>query len=170
MNGAAPARILAIVGPTAVGKSALGIRLAEELDGEIINADALQVYRGFDIGTDKPSGELRRKTPHHLIDILDPSERFSAGEFARRARAAIAQIERRGKTAIVVGGSGLYLRALLDGMIPIPSTAPAVRESLEQRLREEGLATLRRELDRIDPECPERCRRCSRRGRRKRCS
>ncbi len=144
--------LIVVLGPTATGKSALGMRLAEELDGEIINADALQVYRGLDIGTAKPSTAMRRAVPHHLIDILDPHERFSAGEFARRARAAIADIGGRGKRAILVGGSGLYLRALVEGMSPIPPGDPEVRTALAQRLEREGLPALHAELRRLDPE------------------
>ncbi|HYO16434.1 MAG TPA: isopentenyl transferase family protein, partial [Thermoanaerobaculia bacterium] len=102
--------VLAIVGPTATGKSRLGMALARELGGEIVNADALQVYRGFDVGTAKPSPEEQEQVPHHLIDILEPWEPYSAGEFARRAREAIADIWERGRVPIVVGGSGLYLR------------------------------------------------------------
>jgi tRNA dimethylallyltransferase len=130
--------ILAIVGPTATGKSALGIALAEILRGEIVNADALQVYRGFDIGTAKPSLGDRERVPHHLIDILEPSEVYSAGEFARRAREAIADIQGRGKLPIVVGGSGLYLRALFFGISPIPPGDPEVQELLRERLAAEG--------------------------------
>ncbi|MCP4654744.1 MAG: tRNA (adenosine(37)-N6)-dimethylallyltransferase MiaA [bacterium] len=144
--------LIVVLGPTATGKSTFGMRLAEELDGEIINADALQVYRGLDIGTAKPSAAMRRAVPHHLIDILDPHERFSAGEFARRARAAIAEIGGRGKRAILVGGSGLYLRALVEGMSPIPPGDPSVRAALAERLDHEGLPALFAELRRLDPE------------------
>ena len=105
------APVIVVLGPTATGKSALGMRLARHLDGEILNADALQVYRGFDIGTAKPSPEDRAEIPHHLVDILGPDERWSAGEFARRAREAIGDVRSRGRQPIVVGGSGLYLRA-----------------------------------------------------------
>jgi tRNA dimethylallyltransferase len=143
--------ILAIVGPTATGKSALGMALAGELGGEIVNADALQVYRGLDIGTAKPSPADRERVPHHLIDILEPSEIYSAGEFARRAHEAIAGIRERGRVPIVVGGSGLYLRALLSGISPIPPGDPAVRQELRDRLAAEGLAGLREELARLDP-------------------
>jgi len=145
--------VVAIVGPTAVGKSALGMVLAERLaeGGEIVNADALQVYRGFDLGTAKPTEEDRRRVPHHLVDILRPDERYSAGEFARRATAAIAEIRGRGRRPIVVGGSGLYLRALLDGISPIPTSDPEVRRELSRRLEEEGLDTLYGELERLDP-------------------
>ncbi len=148
-----PARpVLAVVGATATGKSRLALALAEALDGEIVNADALQVYRGFDIGTAKPTAEERARVPHHLVDILAPDERYSAGEFARRARLAIRDIEERGRVAIVVGGSGLYLRALLAGISPIPPGDPAVRATLRSRLAAEGLPALAAELARRDPE------------------
>jgi len=145
-------RVLSIVGPTATGKSELGVRLAQELDGEVVNADALQIYRGLDIGTAKPSAEMRRTVPHHLLDICDPTEVFSAGEFVRRARPVIADIQERGKVAILVGGSGFYLRALLEGLGPVPSTDPAVREEVARRTREEGLAAILEELKVRDPE------------------
>jgi tRNA dimethylallyltransferase len=146
-----PVEPIAVVGATATGKSAVAIALAEELGGEIINADALQVYRGFDIGTAKPSAAERQRIRHHLIDILEPHERYSAGEFARRAREAIAEIQARGAVPIVVGGSGLYLRALFAGISPVPPGDPEVRRRLRERLAEEGLPVLRRELERIDP-------------------
>jgi tRNA dimethylallyltransferase len=144
-------RVLAIVGATATGKSALALALAERLGGEIVNADALQVYRGFDIGTAKPGAADRERVPHHLIDILEPHETWSAGEFARRAREAIADVEERGKVPIVVGGSGLYQRALFAGISPIPPGDPQVRRDLRERLAAEGLAPLREELARLDP-------------------
>lgn len=142
--------VLAVVGPTAVGKSELAIRLAEALGGEVVNADALQVYRGLDIGTAKPDPEVRRRVPHHLVDVLEPHEPFSAGDFARRGRAAIADIRRRGAVPIVVGGSGLYQRALFEGLSPVPKS-PEVRAELERRLAVEGLAALRDQLARLDP-------------------
>lgn len=151
-----PPQALAIVGATATGKSALAMTLAEDLPGEIVNADALQVYRGFDIGTAKPGPAERARVPHHLIDILDPSERWSAGEFARRARLAIAGIQGRGLTPIVVGGSGLYLRALFEGISPVPPGDPEVRRELRERLAREGLEPLAAELARADPETAER--------------
>jgi tRNA dimethylallyltransferase len=148
-----PPLVVAVVGATATGKSALGMALAELLPGggEIVNADALQVYRGFDLGTAKPGAALRLRVPHHLIDVLDPHERWSAGEFARRARLAIAAIRGRGRWPIVVGGSGLYLRALLSGISPIPAGDPEVRERLRRRAAEEGLPTLAAELAGLDP-------------------
>lgn len=144
--------VLAIVGATATGKSALGMALAEQLSGEIVNADALQVYRGFDIGTAKPSPADRERVAHHLIDIKEPHETYSAGEFARRAREAIAEIQGREKTPIVVGGSGLYLRALCEGISPIPPGDPEVRRELRERLKSAGLDLLRAELARLDPQ------------------
>lgn len=151
-EGARERGVIAVLGPTATGKSALGMELARRLDGEIINADALQVYRGFDIGTAKPTPEDRAEIPHHLVDVLEPTERYSAGDFARRARAAIAEIRGRGRFPLLVGGSGLYLRALLEGISPVPPGDPAVRRSLRERLEAEGLPVLYAELERRDPE------------------
>ncbi len=145
------ARILAIVGATATGKSELALRLAEAAGGEIVNADALQVYRGLEIGTAKPSAAQRARVPHHLIDLLDPREPFSAGEFARLARSALAEIGARGQPALVVGGSGLYLRALVGGLAELPAPVPGIRAELERRRVTEGLAALRAELVRLDP-------------------
>ncbi len=146
------APLLVIVGPTATGKSDLALAVAERLGGEIINADALQVYRGFNIGTAKPTGEDQARVPHHLIDILDPDERYSAGEFSRRAREAMEEIRQRGRYPIVVGGSGLYIRALVEGISPMPPGDPSVRAKLLERLRLEGLEALRKELLLRDPE------------------
>lgn len=145
-------RVIAIVGPTAAGKSALALDLAEAIGGEIVNADALQVYRGFDIGTAKPSLEERRRVPHHLIDVLSPGERYSAGEFARRARSALREIAGRRRPAILVGGSGLYLRALWSGIAPLPPVDTAVRSGLLARLETDGLSPLYAELGRLDPQ------------------
>jgi len=144
-------RTVAILGPTSVGKSWLGLELAAALSGEIISADALQAYRGFDIGTAKPTRDEQRNVPHHLIDILEPHQTFSAGEFARRARICIEEISQRGRRPIVLGGSGLYLRALLDGISPIPETSAEIRSELRCRLEEEGLEPLRAELVELDP-------------------
>jgi len=151
MPAADPPPVVVVLGPTATGKSALGLLLAERLDGEIVNADALQVYRGLDIGTAKPTPEERARVPHHLLDVADPAERFSAGELSRRARLAIADIRVRERRPIVVGGSGLYLRALLEGISPVPPGDPEVRRRLLGRLEEEGLPALHAELGRRDP-------------------
>jgi tRNA dimethylallyltransferase len=144
--------VLVLLGATATGKSRLALRLAGEIGAEIVNADALQVYRGLDIGTAKPSRAERESVPHHLIDLLSPSEPFSAGEFARRADTALDEITGRGRPAIVVGGSGLYLRALFEGLAPLPAADRPTRLRLEARLAEEGLPALRAELEAVDPE------------------
>lgn len=126
------------------------------MEGEIVNADSLQAYRGFDIGTAKPTAEEQTRVRHHLIDILEPSERWSAGEFARSARAAIVEIQSRGKRPLVVGGSGLYFRALVSGLAPMPPGDENVRAELVARLETEGLATLYAELRTLDPITAER--------------
>ena len=143
---------MVVLGATATGKSALALRLAEELDGEIVNADALQVYRGFDIGTGKPTAEDRRRVPHHLFDLLPADQPISAGEMARRGRAAIEEVQARGRLPLVVGGSGLYLRALLAGMSPMPPVDPRLRAWLAETRRRSGLPALRRWLRVLDPQ------------------
>ena len=153
--GRGPATIL-ILGPTAVGKSALAIALARHLELEIVNADALQVYRGLNIGTSKPSPDDRAVVPHHLIDILDPDEPFSAGDFRRLALPVIEDIRRRGKTPVVVGGSGFYLRTLVEGISPIPPIPEAQRGAVRALWQAEGLGSVRRRLRELDPESVER--------------
>lgn len=147
-----PAPVLALVGPTATGKSELGMRVAHATGGEIVNADALQVYRGLDVGTAKPSAAERAEVPHHLLDLVGPEERFSAGELARRGRRAIAEIRGRGRLPIVVGGSGFYLRALLEGLSPLPPADPELRRELARRAADEGAEIIHRELAAVDPE------------------
>lgn len=144
--------VITILGATATGKTALGIALSKALDGEVINGDALQVYRGFDIGTAKATLAERAEVPHHLIDILAPDEPHSAGDFVRRARALVDDITARGKVPIVVGGSGLYLRALVDGLSPIPSVPRSIRDRILTRLDQQGLAALLAQLQKIDPQ------------------
>lgn len=144
--------VLVVLGPTAAGKSSLGMELARRLGGEIVNADALQAYRRLELGTDKPTPEMRSEIRHHLVDILDPEETYSAGDFARRAREAIRDIEGRGKTAVVVGGSGLYLKALLEGLSPLPRRDEEIRSELARRVEEEGVESLHAELALVDPE------------------
>lgn len=124
--------MIAIVGPTASGKSALAMRVAESVGGEIVSADSRQVYRGMDIGTAKPSREERSRVPHHLVDVAEPGERYDVLRYQRESRAALAEIRARGRVAIVVGGTGLYVRALLDGLelAALPHD-PAVRAHLE---------------------------------------
>jgi tRNA dimethylallyltransferase len=144
--------LIAIVGPTASGKSALGMRLATEHRGEIVSCDSLQVYRGLDLGSAKPTREERGRIPHHLIDVVDPDAVFTAAEYARRARQALADIRDRGRLPLVVGGSGLYLRALLAGLFEGPSRDAALRERLETIAGRFGDARLHRLLRRVDPE------------------
>ncbi|HWI19296.1 MAG TPA: tRNA (adenosine(37)-N6)-dimethylallyltransferase MiaA, partial [Vicinamibacterales bacterium] len=119
--------LIAILGPTATGKSALGIALAERFNGEIINCDSTAVYRGFDIGTDKVPLAERRGIPHHLIDIADPTDEYTAAQFARDATAAVVDIHARGKLPILVGGTGFYYRALTRGLFPGPGKDAALR-------------------------------------------
>jgi tRNA dimethylallyltransferase len=144
-------RIIAVVGATATGKTDLGLRLAEALGGEIVNADALQAYRGLDVGTAKPTAEERARAPHHLVDVLEPTQRWSAGEFARQARQAIEEIHARGRWALVVGGSGFYLKALFEGLTPLPRAQPEIRAELKRREAEEGPEALHAELAAADP-------------------
>jgi tRNA dimethylallyltransferase len=145
-------RLIAIVGPTASGKSALALRLARECACEIVSCDSLQVYRGLDIGSAKPTREERASVPHHLIDVVEPDEDFSAADYARLARAAIAEIAGRGRLPLVVGGTGLYLRALLEGLFEGPSRDQALRGRLEALAERHGDARLHRLLRHVDPE------------------
>ncbi|MBN2409493.1 MAG: tRNA (adenosine(37)-N6)-dimethylallyltransferase MiaA [Candidatus Aminicenantes bacterium] len=144
--------LIVLLGPTAVGKSRAGNDLALKFNGEIINCDSMQVYEGFDIGTDKPTIEMRRQVPHHLVDILKPSAQFTAGEFVRRALAATRLIEERGRRPFIIGGTGLYLKALLEGLFPGPGRDEQVRRRLEQEADEKGLEALRRQLEDVDPD------------------
>ncbi len=145
-------KVLAVIGPTAAGKSTLSQRLAEELDGEIISADSRQVYRHMDIGTAKPSSKQRAAVRHHLIDVVDPDEVFSLALFLRRAREAIRDILSRSRLPIVVGGTGQYVWGLLEGwQVPEVPPDPALRGALEERARVEGAAALHQELARLDP-------------------
>jgi tRNA dimethylallyltransferase len=144
-------RLIVLSGPTASGKSALALALAREFPLEIVNADSLQVYRRFDIGTAKPTIAERGEVPHHLIDVADPDEPYDAGRFVRDAERAIGEIRARGKHPLVVGGTGMYIRALLRGLDPLPSDA-RVRGELSRRWDAEGGAALHAALVRIDPE------------------
>lgn len=148
----APRGVLAILGPTATGKSALAVRVAEELGGEVINADAFAVYRGMDVGTAKPTPSERRGVPHHLIDVKDPDEPFSAGEFAARARAIAEDALSRGRLPILCGGTGFYVRTFFDGLFVGPSRVPALRAALETIRSRRGAAFLKRGVDLLDPE------------------
>ena len=150
MSAGSRGRLVAVVGPTASGKSALALRLARALDAEIISCDSLQVYRGLDIGSAKPTPEERAQVPHHLVDVADPDETFSAARYSELARAALHAIAGRGRLALVVGGSGLYLRALLVGLFEGPSRNPSLRRRLEALAERRGDARLHRLLGRVD--------------------
>ena len=145
--------LIALTGPTAVGKTALSLALAKELNGEIISADSMQVYRGMDIGTAKIRTEEMQGIPHHLIDILEPEENFDAMQFQQRAANAIADIQARGKVPILVGGTGFYLQTVLyDVPFSEESRDEAVHAALAARRAREGIAALYAELTRVDPE------------------
>ncbi len=144
--------VLAVLGPTATGKSALGLSIAERHGGEIINCDSTAVYRGFDIGTDKVPAEARRGIPHHLIDIADPTEVYTAAGFARDAAAVIRDVHTRGKLPIVVGGTGFYYRALTRGLFPGPGADAALRARLDRVAERRGPERLHRMLARVDPD------------------
>jgi len=145
-----PSRPIAVVGPTAAGKSALAIALAEELGGEVVNADAMQLYRGMDIGTAKVTPAERRDVPHHLLDVLDVTETASVAAYQRDARATIERLLGEGRVPILVGGSGLYVRAVLDEL-EFPGTDPDIRGRLEQELAASGAERLHERLTRLDP-------------------
>ena len=148
--------LVAIVGPTASGKTALSLALASRFGGEIVNCDSVAVYREFEIGTAKPSAEESTCAPHHLIDILDPIEIFTAGDYSRRARAVLEDIKSRGKLPIVVGGTRPYLRALLEGLAPGPQRSDEIREELRERVARKGSAHLHKILVRLDRAAAER--------------
>lgn len=143
--------LVIVLGPTAVGKSAISIRLAQEFQGEIINCDSMQVYKGFDIGTDKVPIDQRKNVPHHLLDIADPDCQFTAAKFVEHALEAIRSIRKRQKLPIITGGTGLYLKALIQGLFPEGKKDPAIRERLEKQARSKGLKCLWDSLSRIDP-------------------
>ena len=145
-------KLLAIVGPTGSGKSQLGLILANRLDGEIISADSRQIYRFLDIGTSKPSRSDQEKIPHHFIDSLDPREEYSAGAYGREARGTIMEIAGRNKQPILVGGSGLYVKAVIDGFFDGPGKDVELRNQLETRLKEGGSSALLANLKKVDPE------------------
>jgi tRNA dimethylallyltransferase len=145
------ARLVAILGATATGKSALGIALAQRLGGEVVSCDSTAVYRGFDIGTDKVPVSQRGGVPHHMIDVADPTEAYSAARYAREAAAVIRGITARGRLPILVGGTGLYYRALTRGLFPGPARDDALRARLDRIAGARGPERLHRWLARIDP-------------------
>jgi tRNA dimethylallyltransferase len=141
-----------LMGPTASGKSALAVELAAALDGEIISVDSALVYRGMDIGTAKPSMAERQGIPHHLIDILDPAEAFSTGQFRAQALKLMDAMTRRGKLPVLAGGTMLYFNALIQGLAALPKADPAIRARLDEDLRQLGSAALHQRLREIDPD------------------
>jgi tRNA dimethylallyltransferase len=142
--------VLFLVGPTGSGKSALGVKLARKLGGEIVSCDSMQIYRGMNIGTAKPSFLVRRTVRHHLMDIVPPGKEFSVYEYREKALEAIKAIHRRGKLPIVVGGTGLYVKAVVDGISPQPGKDAGVREALLGEVREKGSLALHRRLAALD--------------------
>jgi tRNA dimethylallyltransferase len=148
--GPKPGPVLAVVGPTAAGKTELALAVAERLGAEVVSADAMLVYRGMDIGTAKPTPEERARVPHHLVDLVDPGEEFSVARFQPLARAAIADVLGRGRVPLLVGGSGLYFHAVVDDFV-FPPTDPAVRARLEAEAAEVGLPELYARLAAADP-------------------
>lgn len=144
-------RVLVVSGPTAAGKTDLALALARRFEGELIGADSVQVYRGFDIGSAKPTQEELAGIPHHLIDVVDPDEAIDAARYAELADTAIASVHARGRVPIVVGGTGLWLRALLRGLVALPTPDPAVRAALEAEADAIGAPALHARLVAIDP-------------------
>jgi tRNA dimethylallyltransferase len=144
-------KVVIVLGPTAVGKSEVALALAEKFRGEIVNADSQQVYRSMDIGTGKPSKAERERVRHHLIDIVNPDEGFNAALFRRLATDAIAEIQSRRRNVFLCGGTGLYLKALAQGLFEAPGQEPAIRRVLEQEISDHGLSALYQRLVQIDP-------------------
>jgi tRNA dimethylallyltransferase len=147
---AADPLLVVILGATGSGKTALSLALAQTFDGEIVNCDSVAMYREFEIGTAKPNAAERALAPHHLFDLVEPDGHMTAGEYARLAREALRQIKERNHLPIVVGGTGLYLRALLDGLFPGPQRSDALRERLRQRAEQKGAGYLSSVLRRLD--------------------
>jgi tRNA dimethylallyltransferase len=146
----APPPLVAVVGPTAAGKSALGVALAVALGGEVVNADAMALYRGMDVGTAKPTAAERSDVPHHLLDVLDVTETASVAAYQRAARAVVEDLRSAGRTPVLVGGSGLYVQAVVDEL-EFPGTDPALRAGLEAELADVGPAALHARLAAVDP-------------------
>jgi len=146
-----PPFVAVLAGPTASGKTRLAIEAARLVGGEIVNADSQQVYRGLDVGTAKPTAEERAAVPHHLLDVVDPGEGMDAARWGALADAAIAGIVARGRVPVVVGGTGLYLRALLHGVVDAPGRDPALRTALEEEAARHGRPALHRRLAAVDP-------------------
>ncbi len=148
--------LVVLLGPTASGKTALSLALAEKFAGEIVNCDSVAIYRAFDIGTAKPSVAERARAPHHLFDFVEPSGYMTAGEYARLARRELAEIASQSHLPIIVGGTGLYLRALLEGLFLGPQRSEELRERLRERVAQRDSSHLHRILRRLDPAAAER--------------
>ncbi|MFO8091062.1 MAG: tRNA (adenosine(37)-N6)-dimethylallyltransferase MiaA [Desulfatiglandaceae bacterium] len=149
---AARAKIIVIAGPTASGKTELAVALGGAIGGEVVNADSMQVYRGMDIGTAKPSGRDRAKVAHHMLDVVDPDQDFNAADYRRMAVPVVEDIARRGRTALVVGGTGLYIKALTEGIFDCPPSDPELRAELIARYEELGPEAFHSLLGELDPE------------------
>lgn len=156
MNDLKNIPLIIILGPTAVGKSSCAFELAQKFGLEIINADSMQVYRGMDIGSAKPSQRERNLVPHHLIDIRNPDEEFSAAQFRKEAESILVALFKQGKQPLVVGGTGLYIRALTGGLFPAPPADRQLRDALRQKEESRGTWHLYRELEKVDPEAASR--------------
>src|SRR4051812_44942491 len=149
-------RLWVVVGPTASGKTSLAVELCEQYDGEIVSADSVQVYRHFEVGTGKPSAEERARARHHLIDVIEPHEPMDAARFAELAELAIADIRARGKRPVVCGGTFLWVRALIHGLVPAPPADPELRARHQARAADVGRAGLHQDLARVDAEAAQR--------------
>jgi len=146
------ARIIAVIGPTAGGKTEVGLKLARKIGGEIISVDSMQVYRWMDIGTAKPSAQMQAEVPHHLIDILNPDQSYNAGQFAEDADQIIAKLQQQDKHPILLGGTNLYLKSLVHGIISVPEISPAVKQEIQSLIRKKGLPFCYQQLQLLDPQ------------------
>ena len=155
MSGSEPLLVV-LLGPTGSGKTSLSLSLAEHFGGEIVSCDSVALYREFDIGSAKPTAAERARAPHHLIDVADPADAVTAGDYARRGREVLAEVRQRRKLPIVVGGTGLYLRALLDGLFAGPQRSEELRVKLRERASKRGAGYLHKILRRLDPAAADR--------------
>ena len=143
-------KVVVIAGPTASGKTTFAVDLAGALSGEIVNADAMQVYRSMDIGTAKPTEEEQKEIPHHMLDVVNPDEEFNAAIYRRMALPVVKEVCSKGKTCLVVGGTGLYIRGLIGGLIEAPPSDPELRKRLRRECKVHGTAKLHEKLEALD--------------------